>query len=158
MAQGSWPTAPHPPRPPLSLRREETPGCGGFLCRRRTPRPLPLDTLVFFVTCFSFCFSSLVPFFHGHFHFRLSVSPPPHPHPSFPLGPPLPPTTLGSPVAWPASASVPVGVLAGVGVRGRKGLAPCLFPTVGKPRWLSPGEARQGLRVPQPLWPRAPYL
>lgn len=61
VAWDSWSTV--PPSAPASLRREETPGCGGFLCRRRTPWPLPLDTLVFFVTCFSFCFSSLLPFF-----------------------------------------------------------------------------------------------
>lgn len=69
---------------PQSLRREETPGSGGFLWRRHAPWPLPLDTLVFFVTCFSFCFSSLLPFFRGHFHFRLAVSPQPTPtHPFY---------------------------------------------------------------------------
>lgn len=88
--------------PPYPLRREETPGGGGFLWPRHAPWPLPLDTLVFFVTCFSFCFSSLLPFFRGHFHFRLAVSP--HPTPTHPFysaarRPPSPPATSGSPVA-----------------------------------------------------------
>lgn len=124
----------------LSLRREETPGCGGFLCKHRTPQPLPLDTLIFFVTCFSFCFSSLLPFFQGHFHFRLSVSSPPHPHPSFVLSSPIPCLPPWDP-QWPGLpgprflTGVPAG--AGAGVRGGKGPVPCLFPTVGKPRSLS---------------------
>lgn len=118
LTQGVAVTAPLascPPHP-QSLRREETPGSGGFLWRRHAPWPLPLDTLVFFVTCFSFCFSSLLPFFRGHFHFRLAVSPHSTPiHPFCSATPPTnPPATLGSPVGtprWLSGALAPPGSL-----------------------------------------------
>lgn len=145
---------------PQSLRREEIPGCGGFLRRRRSPGPLPLDTLVFFVTCFSFCFSSLVPFFQGHFHFRLSVSPPPHPHPSF-LCPHFPPTALGSPESWPAEAwGSGLGWGSGMG----RGRPPVPSPTAAKGRRLSHRPERPGRGHPSPgsqlsfSGPQAPHL
>lgn len=87
----SWPPS------PVAEKRGNT-RQWGIPLGRHAPRPLPLDTLVFFVTCFSFCFSSLVPFFRGHFHFRLSVSP--HPTPTRPLGSAgcPPPSSLGIPI------------------------------------------------------------
>lgn len=97
----SWPPS------PVAEKRGNT-RQWGIPLGRHAPRPLPLDTLVFFVTCFSFCFSSLVPFFRGHFHFRLSVSP--HPTPTRPLGsagcpPPLLPWDPHSTVASPRRLS-----------------------------------------------------
>lgn len=142
-------------RPPLlSLRREETPGCGGFLCQRRTPQPLPLDTLIFFVTRFSFCFSSLVPFSQGHFHFRLSVSP--RPTLTRPLCsiPPFPSSRLGIPGGLAIPAWGPGwGWGSGWG-QGREGPVPRLTPQCGKPRPLSDArEAKQWFRGAQSLCP-----
>lgn len=156
-----WSAGPHL----RALRREEIPVCGGFLWRRRTPGPLPQDTLVFFVTCFSFCFSSLVPFFQGHFHFRLSVSPPPHPHPSFLCRPPFPSHNLGIPSGLACLGLS--SLLGGWGrIRGGERTAPCPFPHGGEKerRWLSDCQERLGSAYGSPgSWlklsrPQAPHL
>lgn len=53
---------------------EETPVLGDSFCST-APLGHFLWTLSFSLLLVSFCFSSLIPFFQGHFHFPLSVSP-----------------------------------------------------------------------------------
>lgn len=133
VAWDSWSTV--PPSAPASLRREETPGCGGFLCRRRTPWPLPLDTLVFFVTCFSFCFSSLLPFFKVTFISVCQCLP--HSTPTV-LSSCRPTSTPSYHLGIPSGPACP-GPRPGRsrGGKGAGALLPCVSSAVGKPRSLS---------------------
>lgn len=55
-------------------RREETPGCGGFLRPHRTPSTSS-DHSHFLCYLFEFLLFFPRSFFQGYFHFRLSVSP-----------------------------------------------------------------------------------